>query len=363
MADVSDDDYDWVDDYEPEPVLMRCQGRFTRRTVDADGTVHVDRSDQCTTMVDLAKPSGRFCANCLVPTAAVAYKIRASQIHYSDLILEILKRMPLHELVYVRDDIVLQPFADYLLAKAGYDPKYLIYTWNGAVYDLDRLATMMAQARLARRIHSTLAQRASHDESLSIASDPPFPSQGSRIPSAQGAINAAIQEGRIEALEYIVTQNDRYDSEVFGYFHIEAIAKTGNLPMLRWGLDYLAQESSSDFLTNTAKTFAVRGAIAGGHVAVIRAMLMKRWTTDDRTMYELILAAGIKGNMLVMAVLVTALRFLNPTGVSHFNTNICHNLRNYVIPMEWLHSSDDPHDYPCLGTCEYAVRITHADSE
>ncbi len=348
------------------PATMRCLGRVTTRKRGRNGAVQSERTVQCTKMVNRAEKTGRYCANCLVPSAYAAYDAHAGEsFHYPELVLEILLRTSPHELVYVREDPTLRPFADYALAKQGYDAEYLIRTWNGAVHNLDRLAAMMEQARQARR-----AEEAAMEGEGGIllrrwnaprpVTDPPYPSEGSRIPAARGPIAAAIEENRLDALEYILAQDDDYDYETLGMYHVEMIGSRGNVTMLNFSIDHF-----QDYPSGRARVLdaAARGASTTGQADLLRFLYANGWRPSDELIFELVINAGINNQTGAMAVLVDGLHRYNPRVVSGYNMNICYNLRNYTPAMEWLHAGDDTEQYPCMGACEYALRIAAAQQE
>lgn len=341
----------------------RCLGRITTRKRGRDGEVQTDRTIQCSKMVDPLEKTGRFCANCLVPSAKVAFDAEAGAIHYADLLLEILKNTSTHELVYVRDDPVLRVFADYVLAKRGYDGEYLIHTWNGAVYDLNRLAAMMEQARQAHRAEEAAMEAEGGGilnrrwDAPRPATYPPHPGVGSRVPAANSAVTAAVEESRIEALDYIMSQDDDYDYEHFGIYHVEMIGSRGDVKLLNWSIRYF---ESIGIEKSHVLHAAARGASTGGQPNLLHLLYASGWRPSDQIIFELIVNAGIHNQISAMRVLVGGMYTFNPRVVSSYNMNICYNLRNYTPAMEWLHAGDDPDHYPCMGACEYALRIAAA---
>jgi hypothetical protein len=173
----------------------------------------------------------------------------------------------------VRDDPTQRPFADYILAKRGYDPFFLIHTWNGAVYDLRRLAAMMEQERRSRPIISgadgvVLPTRTVTRPDGTVVTEVILPpSSGSRLPAAYGPVSAAIQENRVDALQYAVEHG-----EVFSNIDMRTAARMNRIDIVAWGID-----RASRFQINAVLHAAMTGAAgeAPQHLRIIKLVVDK----------------------------------------------------------------------------------------
>jgi len=319
-----------------QAALQQCSGIIgtVRKRTRKGKTIY--RDTHCTNMVDIQKPSGRYCANCLVPSTRRAFD--EAELPNKDVLVMILRWNTENELMEVRAaNKGMMAIVDRVLALRGIDVFFLVRTWPGVV---------RSRNRLKEAIKHDIAHRGDPRKRINA-----MPEEEGGV---YGPLPAAAQQGLIQAYMYA-------HGEGYPYFLRHAImaAANGHTNIILWAATHTDQ-AGLDHRCAVA-------AVEENQLGVLK-FLKERLRWSPRYYNGLHDRAVRTPHTDLTWWLLTELRNAQSEDFYRhvWTVELCETaLRTTTDPdgtvrkpsvemLVWLHRDEDPNKWPCKGECAYA---------
>lgn len=316
--------------------LQQCSGIIgtVRKRTRQGKTIY--RDTRCANMVDIQQPSGRYCANCLLPSTRRAFD--EAELENKDVLVMILRWNTENELMEVRGtNKGMMAIVDRVLAMRGIDVFFLVRTWPGVVRSVPRLR---------EAIKHDVAHRGDPRKRINE-----MPSEEGEV---YGPLPAAAQQGLLQAFMYA-------HGEGYPYFLRHAImaAANGHTNIIFWAATHTDQAG----LNHQCAVAAIKENQLG-----VLKFLKNRLRWSPRYYNGLHRRAVRTPHTDLTWWLLTELRNAQSEefyrevwtvelceSALHTTTDRDGTVRKPSVEMlVWLHRDEDPNKWPCKGECAYA---------